>query len=212
MFNQLMSAINTYFELLSYIAVIIAAGVAIWGIRAWKREFVGKRRIELAEEVLSHFYEAKDAIRAIRSIVIYSGEGDSYKYSDSESDEEIEINRNAYVTYERNQKYHELFARIWAVRYRFAAYFGKDKIKPIDDLLRVRQDILRAADKIAKLEKRLRLIKGDKEQEKKLCEEIWKRRLIPFGYGDEDDPIEPTLLKAENEIESICRKVIGNTM
>ena len=49
------------------LATGFAAGVAIYGIRSWRREFRGKRQIELAEDVLALFYEARDAITAIRS-------------------------------------------------------------------------------------------------------------------------------------------------
>ncbi len=206
-----MSAVNTYFELLSYVAVIVAAGVAIWGIWAWKREFVGKRRIELAEDVLALFYEARDAIRAIRCIKIYDNEGDSYDPHESESPEEIKINQDAFVTYERDQKYQKCFGKIWAVRYRFAAYFGKDKKKPIDDLLRIRLDILRAANKMARLQKAIRRISGDKKQEKELGGKMDEQKLILAGDGDEDDPIEPRILEVKTAIESTCREVIGNT-
>jgi hypothetical protein len=211
MFEQFMSVIDTYFELVSYVVVIVAAGVAIWGINAWRREFVGKRRIELAEDVLALFYEAVDAIKAIRMAGVYSNEGDSYKPHDSESPEEIAINRDAFVTYERDKMYHELFGRIRAVRYRFAAYFGKDKTEPIDDLLLIRQDILRAANKMAKLEKDYLQILGNLEQEKKLGEKIGKQRLILYSYGNEDDPINKQILEVEEAIESTCREVIDNT-
>lgn len=57
-------------------AAVTAVSVA-WGISAWRREYVGKRRIELAESVLALFYEAEEAVKAIRSPFAYSGEGKS---------------------------------------------------------------------------------------------------------------------------------------
>ena len=50
---------------LASISVIIAALSLVFGVYAWKREYVGKRRIELAQSVLAMFYEADDAIMAI---------------------------------------------------------------------------------------------------------------------------------------------------
>ena len=39
------------------VAIISACWAIVSGVGAWKREFVGKRRIELAEEALSCFFE-----------------------------------------------------------------------------------------------------------------------------------------------------------
>jgi hypothetical protein len=55
-----------WIDIAQIVSVLVASLVAIRGIQAWRREFVGKRRIELAEEVLALFYQAKDAIGWIR--------------------------------------------------------------------------------------------------------------------------------------------------
>ena len=47
----------------------------ILGVYAWRREFIGRRKIELAEDVLARFYEARDAIARIRSPFGTSSEG-----------------------------------------------------------------------------------------------------------------------------------------
>ena len=47
-------------ELAKNISVIIGALTLISGIRAWKREYIGKRKIELAEDTLMFFYQARD--------------------------------------------------------------------------------------------------------------------------------------------------------
>jgi hypothetical protein len=39
------------------VAVISACWAIIAGVGAWKREFIGKRRIELAEQPLGKFFE-----------------------------------------------------------------------------------------------------------------------------------------------------------
>lgn len=47
----------TVASILESISVIVASAIAsftvIFGINAWKREYLGRRKIELAEEVLS---------------------------------------------------------------------------------------------------------------------------------------------------------------
>ena len=62
-------------NILESISLIIAAWAVIIGVNAWRREYIGKRRLELAEEVLSLFYEARDIIRYIRNPFGYIGRG-----------------------------------------------------------------------------------------------------------------------------------------
>lgn len=101
--------------------------------------------MELAEEVLSLFYQARDVIREIRSPFGYGGEGSTRKSSPTESPEEKAALDNAYVAIERYSKHKELFSKIYAVRYRFMAQFGTDKVKPFDDLNRVINQIIMAS-------------------------------------------------------------------
>ena len=67
-------------------AVIPACWAIISGIGAWKREFIGKRQIELAEQALAKFFEIKDAIAMIRSPFSRSDEGLSRQRSEHESE------------------------------------------------------------------------------------------------------------------------------
>ena len=41
--------------------------MASWeGLRAWREETVGRRRAELAEEVLADFYRVRDVLHRVR--------------------------------------------------------------------------------------------------------------------------------------------------
>ena len=99
-------------DLLTAISVAIAAIAFVLGINAWKREFVGKRRIELAENVLALFYEAQDIIRGMRNPFSFGDEGSTRKRSELESEEESTILDSAYVVFERYQKKEKLFAEL----------------------------------------------------------------------------------------------------
>ena len=61
----------TISETATAISVVIAALSFVYGVSAWRREFVGKRRIELAEEVLALAYEIEEIIGSIRSGFVY---------------------------------------------------------------------------------------------------------------------------------------------
>jgi hypothetical protein len=75
-------------EFLKNISLIVASCTAIYGIGSWRREYRGKRQAELAEETLSLFYEARDAIKHIRHPFSYAGEGSTREESEKETEEE----------------------------------------------------------------------------------------------------------------------------
>ena len=99
-------------ELAKNISVIIGALALISGIRAWKREYIGKRKIELAEDTLMLFYQARDAIREIRNPFGRIGEGSSRQKADNETASETELLNRAYVVYERYQKQEDIFNKL----------------------------------------------------------------------------------------------------
>jgi len=136
-------------ELFKNISIIIAAWTAVYSIDQWRREHRGKRQAELAEEVLSLFYEAKDAIGHIRNSFSFSGEGASRKAGENETPEQKEAYDKAFVVFERFNSHLELFNKIHATRYRFMAQFGAEAAKPFDTLRRLTNEIQVSARMLA---------------------------------------------------------------
>lgn len=95
---------NDILQVIKSIGVIIASGVAVLGINSWRREAKWKRKYELAEEVLSNFYEAYHAIQIIRSPFGFGHEGSSRPKQDSETKEESQIYNQAYISRERFER------------------------------------------------------------------------------------------------------------
>jgi hypothetical protein len=87
----------SYSEFLKDLSIIVASCTAIYGIGSWRREYVGKKRAELAEEALCHFYEARDAIQHIRNPFSRGGEGSTRKADENETPEQKEAFDRAYV-------------------------------------------------------------------------------------------------------------------
>ncbi|SRR5882724_263181 len=92
------------------ISITLAGLFAIYGFDAWRREFVGKRRMELAEEVLALFYQARDVIGEIRNPGGFASEGTTRNPSPGEKPEHKEGLARAFVLIERYQRHSELFA------------------------------------------------------------------------------------------------------
>lgn len=86
------------------VAVVSACWAIILGIGAWKREFIGKRQIELAELTLAKFFEIKDAIALIRNPFAATGEGETRQRSENESPNDSQLLDRAYIVVERYAK------------------------------------------------------------------------------------------------------------
>lgn len=196
-------------KIIESIAVIAAAAAAIWGISSWRREMKGKKEFELAEEVLSTLYEAKDKIRNIRSPWGYSEEGKSRKRTEKESEEESKALDKAFVTYERYLKHQETFNRLHALRYRFMAIFGKDKEKLFIELDNIVTEIMLAAESLGldwASRSRTHIPISEKDQET-LKENTRKHEQIIWA-GFKDDPIAKGVEKVIHDIEKLCEPIL----
>jgi len=197
-------------DILESISLIIAAWTVILGVNAWRHEFIGKRRIELAEEVLALFYEARDVISYIRNPFGYSGEGSSRKSSENESPEEKQIYDNAYVVVERYNKNQELFNKIYSMRYRFMAQFGKEASVPFDELRKIVNDIFISSRMLTHhwKDQGRRTWKSEAEFNKHL-EELHKYEAVFWEMSVDDDPIIPRVSAVISNIEDRCNAIIG---
>ena len=197
-------ALKDLTDIIQSAAVTIASIVAIYGITAWRVEFIGKRRIELAEEVLALFYQARDAIESIRSSFGYEGEGKTRKPGPNEKPEHKEALDQAYVLIERYNKHVEMFSRLHALRYRFMAQFGAEAAAPFDDL---NNDLLLAAKRKARLsmvpEWSLRSEAAEEKHQRE-----WLENEAVYYSGEKDDLIAPRLAKIITDIECRCQPII----
>ena len=201
-------------HLLESISVIATCISIILGVHAWRREYIGKRKIELAEDALTHFYQARDAVRRIRSPFGYSGEGKSRKSSEYERPEEKETLDRAYVVFERFEKERELFTGLEVMRYRFMARFGSDAGKPFDVLRSAINEIFGAANMLGGVywQRQGRVQMSPQEFEKHL-EQMQKFEAIFWedyckALGKDEDPINKAVNVAIAALEQICRPII----
>lgn len=194
--------IKVALEVVNTLAIVIASIVAICGINAWRKEFQGKRKIELAEEVLALFYEAKDAIRAIRNPLSYQGEGKTRKPEENETPREKEARDRVYFVYERFEKRQEIFNKLHSKRYQFKARFGPEKDKPFEDLKDIVIDIQVSATSLA-----MTWSEPYDNNDQKIKDEIRKDESVIWSIS-KDDPIKPRVEKVILDIEAICRPII----
>ena len=108
-------------SLVTSLASLVAAGLAVYGVNSWRREHVGRRKIEFAESTLECFYAASAAIRDIRHGASQGGEGASRLRQEGESDVETKLRNKAYVPLERLKAYQETFDCLRSMQYRAMA-------------------------------------------------------------------------------------------
>lgn len=184
-------------------SAIIVSAVAIYGINSWRREYKGKRKMELAEEVLSLFYQARDAFASIRSPLGYSSEGQTRESQEDETPEQKAARNHAYVVYERYEHWKETFSRLQSLKYRFMAVFGKKTVEPFDVIRKSLNRIFLSAQYLADLWP-IDVSGEDPERQKKHFEEVRKQER--YFWEGEDDEIQKNVQKAVEQIEAICEK------
>jgi hypothetical protein len=191
-------------DFISSVAVLIAALTFIAGVSAWRREFVGKRRIELAESVLAMFYEAEDVIKQIRNPSSFVGEGNTRKREDKELKEDSLLLDRAYIVIERYQKREMLFSQIKSMRYRVKAVFGPSAIEPFDELDTIVNEIINAAQMLGShYWPRQGRVEMAPNEFKKHLEEMQNYETV-FWLMDKDT-ISPRVQKMIEKIENILQ-------
>ena len=184
---------------ISNVAVAAAALFASWlawkGLSTWKRETVGRRRIELAEDTIADFYEARDIITAIRNPFSYGGEAEQREGRDEEKPEIQEYRDAYYIPLKRIDEHTDFFAKLRARRYRVIAAFGIETAEPFEKVYRIRSEIVVAA--------RMLLVLGPEgkvETRRKHEASIW--------WSGEGDTIETALDEVIVQVENTFRPVI----
>ncbi|MCC2644042.1 MAG: hypothetical protein K0S45_4455 [Nitrospira sp.] len=131
------------------IAIISACWAIVSGVGAWKREFIGKRKIELAEEILAAYFEVKDAIAFIRSPWSTNTEGGTRKRASNETDEESRLLDRGYIVFERYESKKSVFIRFNTLKYKFMAMFGPESEKIFQDTNRTLNSIFSSASMLS---------------------------------------------------------------
>jgi len=186
---------------------MIASVVAVYGIDAWRREFRGRRRLELAEEVLALFYEARDRIAAIRNLAGFAGEGRTREPGPDEDPEHKDRLDRAYVLIERYSAHQSVFARIQALSYRFIAVFGSDAGQPFRDLNGVLNDLIGSAHRMATLS--TLSDRAFRTQEDLFKHHAQMQEVDRIYYaGREDDRIRARVDRLVADTETTCRAII----
>ena len=207
-----MTVLNTVQSVSIIFASLVASAAVIYGVKTWRREYIGKRRIELAEEVLVLFYEARDVISDIRNPFSYPGEAETRNSPDNEPLRDKIINDRIYLFYKRYYQRRELFAKIESIKYRYMAQFGEDSAKPFQDLSAILGDMWGSALWLADYLKDASLSELQNPQEiQRRQDEISKHEAVLRRISPHNELITPRLEAVISEIEVQSARIIGKS-
>ena len=185
-------------------------GVAV-GLGAWRREHVGRRKIEVAEEALTLFYEASDALRFMRNpTVLVTDDETELVRREGELDDAYDARRRASIVFVRHEQRREVFHKLFAQRYKLMALVGSEAGEPIEVIQRLVSQVLLSGQSLAHLWGRTNMPSSDEAiaRHQNLIEtyeaSFWD------GYTTED-AINTQLNNATTEIENICRNAIDGS-
>lgn len=161
-----------------------------------------KRRQELAEEVLSGFYQMADTIRAIRSPLSYAGEGEKRQKPPGETPEVARARDAYHAIVEQFEQRRKEMADLLSRRYRMSAWFGKEAEEPFNLVQGALNEIVVSARNLTAWEGDLGMsIPGNRQLREKMRGDIWEGIVTP-------DPIAEKVARAISLIEWICRPVL----
>ena len=193
-------------QFIDYMPIILTILTILLGYGAWQREYRGRRNIELAEETLVLFYEAKDVIEWLRHPIGYSDESSSLVQGARENKEDFEARKRVNFIYYRYNQNKELFNKIHSLRYRFMVQIGKEKVRPFNNLDSLLKEIISSAKYLAMLWPANNF--SNEDEAKRHYEEIKKKEKIIWDTFGEDDPINPKVNRIIEDIEKVCGDII----
>ena len=195
------------------IAIISACWAIISGIGAWKREFIGKRKIELAEEALAVFFEVKDAITFIRNPWSSGNEGKSRQRDPAETEPESQLLDRGYIVFERYESKKGIFVRFNTLKYKFMAVFGPETERIFSDINKTLTSIFTSANMLAThYWQRQGRVQMERDEFKRHLDEKRQHESIFWDRYNEKDKIREELSNIQKELERVTKPCFEEPM
>lgn len=185
--------VSAWANLMTGMAALLAGWAGMRGLNAWRAETVGRRKAELAEEVLAGFYRTRDILTWARFPISDADQGEI-----PQGDYELEKSE-ILAPVSRLTKESQVFSELRASRYRFMAYFGEEAARPFDEIRAIHNEIIDSARDLARTH----------DQEAAGREEERDHLEAAIGWGEsEGDTLKKRLDLAVKAVEQTCRPLI----
>jgi len=195
------------------IAIISACWAIISGVGAWKREFIGKRKIELAEDTLAAFFEIMDAIAFIRNPWSNGNEGSSRNRATYETEAESQLLDRGYIVFERYELKKDIFVRFNTLKYKFMAMFGTETESIFKDTNQTLNSIFTSANMLAThYWQRQGRVQMQPDEFQKHLDEMRVQEGIFWDRYNENDEIRSQLSATQKKLEKVTRPCFEEPM
>jgi hypothetical protein len=158
-----------------------------------------QRRLQLASEILTAFYEVRRMMPAIRSPGSWQGEGASRARIDGESADLQKTRDTYYVTIARLDKNREAIVRFLSKQFSAMALLGPEAATPFEELNQLLNRISGSASML------IMTAGSPTTQKGKWLADIWE------GYGVEakdQDRVQIELAKISDAVEALCKPIL----
>lgn len=195
------------------VSVVAACWAIITGVGAWKREFIGKRKIELAEETLAAYFEIKDAIAFIRSPFSSLTEGSTRERAPNETDAENQLLDRGFTVFERYEKKKEIFVKFSTLKYKFMAVFGPKTESIFTETHEVVNSIFTSANMLATYYwQRQGRVQMEADEFQKHLDEMHQHEGIFWDRYNKDDEIREKLSTIQISLEVVTKPCFEEPM
>jgi hypothetical protein len=182
------------------LAAVVAGWAGVRGLHAWRTEMVGRRKTELAEEVLAGFYRVRDILTWARFPASDdNNDGEDDRPRTRPEDEELERGE-IFTPVDRLTKESQVFSELQASRYRFMAYFGEEAAQPFEEIRAIHSEVIDSAHNLIRT-----------YGHEQTGSEEWRRNQweAAIGWGEGGgDTLRRRLDLAVKAIEQTCRPLI----
>lgn len=180
--------------ILQALAVVVTAYFASRSLSAWRRQLVGKRKLEVAEDMLLAAYKGRGALSHVRNPIAF-GEGRARPREQDERPNLANLKDSYFTPLARMQALEEDFAQWSKVRFLADAYFGQEGAAPFDAIRKAYATVTISA-------RMLVMTAGDlTPQDPRKVQ--WEADI--WDTGTSDDPIRLSIDAAVRQVETACR-------
>lgn len=187
---------------LQAVSIAATAVFAIIGLRAWRRQLLGRRKIEVAEGTLLATYKVKEAMSYIRGSGFVVG-GSTRQRQPDEPEGLASLRDSYFVPLERMQKTSSDFAEFEKMQLLCQVYFGHEAGQPFERVKKARHTVWVAATMLLRTAGEHGMDSdSNRRLVQKWCSQIWESYSME---GEKTDELTDTVTRAVTDIETMCR-------
>jgi len=184
------------------VSIAVTAVFAILGLRAWRRQLLGRRKIEIAEGTLLATYKVQEAMAYIRNPGALVGASTRERQSD-EPEGLARLRDSYFVPLERMQKTSGDFAEFEKMQLLCQVYFGPEAGQPFERVKTARHTVSVAARMLLQTAGEYGM---DSDSNRKLVAKWYSHIWEGYGVeGAQPDELTDTVTRAVADIEAMCR-------